>query len=143
METTMDIPSEYRRIIVDEFKYAVKLMRENEHPELKLYYFSSTHGALSRIFNLHCDTQLVFMHFILNNANANINARLNAIKGGDIIVQFPDGYFEKLAECVETLASQIEKDENTYKILEKIAVLTFLTTGNGYYLFQKGMLKIS
>ena len=138
----MDISKDYRQIIVREFKYAAELMTKNELAEEKMFYFSSTYGVLSRIFNLEYDPQLVLSHLILNNAYGSINARINAIKGGDKVVVFPPEYFEKLTESIETLASQIEKNEDIYKTLQKIAELTFFTTGNGYYLFQKGLLKI-
>jgi hypothetical protein len=138
----MEIKQEYRKVLVEEFAYAAKMMKENQFAELKLFYFSSTYGALSRIFNLQYDPQLIFMHLVLNNAYGNINTRIQAIKGGEGIIQFPEEYFEKLTGYVEKLASQIERNEDTYKTLEEIALLTFLTTGNGFYLFQKGILKI-
>jgi len=138
----MNINPEHRKILVDEFKYAAKMMREVKFVEQKLFNFSATYGAVSRIFNLQYDPQLIFMHLVLNNAHGNFNARVQAIKGGDPVIELSDEYFDKLANCIEALASQIEKDEDTYKALEKIALLTFLTTGNGFYLFQKGILKI-
>lgn len=138
----MNINTEHRRILVEEFRYVTNRMREAKLAEQKLYQFSATFGAVSRIFNLQYDPQLIFMHLILNNAHSNFNARIQAIKGGDPVVELSDEYFDALTNCVEALASQIEKDEDTYKTLERIALLTFLTTGNGFYLFQKGILRI-
>ena len=138
----MNINLEHRKVLVNEFRYATKMMREVKFAEQKLFNFSATYGAVSRIFNLQYDPQLVFMHLILNNAHGNFNARIQAIKGGDAVIDLSDQYFDTLADCVDTLASQIEKDEDTYKTLEKIALLTFSTTGNGFYLFQKGILKV-
>jgi hypothetical protein len=137
----MHLNTEHRKLLVDEFRYAAKKIRESEYPELKLFYFSVTYGVLSRIFNLQYNPQLVFMHLVLNNAYGNISARVQAIKTGDIVVQLSNEYFSLLAGYVEVLSNQIEADEDTYKTLEKIALLTFLTTGNGYYLFQKGVIK--
>ena len=117
-------------------------MEECRSLEEKMFYFSSTYGVLSRIFNLECDPQLIFAHFILNNAYGNIKARIDSIKSGDQLVMFPEDYFEKLTEYVQRLANQIEKNDDLGDTLQKITVLTFLTTGNGYYLFKKGMLKI-
>jgi hypothetical protein len=138
----MNINSEYRKNLVEEFRYAAKSMKENEFVDQKLFYFSSTFGVLSRIFNLQYDSQLIFMHLVLNNAHGNIMARLQAIKSGDPVVQFPEKYFDQLTRCVEILAQQIERNEDTYNTLEQIALLTFLTTGNGYYLFKKGIIEI-
>ena len=44
------------------------------------------------------------------------------------------GYFKE-----KKLEKNIEKDEDTYLVLEKISNLTYLTTGNGYYLTQRGI----
>jgi hypothetical protein len=138
----MNINTEHRRILVEEFRYITKRMSEAKFAEQKLYQFSATFGAVSRIFNFQCDPQLILMHLILNNAHGNIYARVQAIKGGDPVVELSEEYFDALTNCVEALASQIEKDEDTYKTLEKIASITFVTTGAGFYLFQKGILKI-
>lgn len=138
----MDISKEHREIIVNEFLLTVKFMRGCESAEEKMFYFSSIYGVISRIFNLEYDPQLIFAHFVLNNAYGNIKSRIDAIKRGDQLVMFPGEYFDKLTGYVERLASQIEKDEDISSTLSKITVLTFLTTGNGYYLFKKGMLKI-
>lgn len=138
----MNISQENRDVIVKEFRDSAKLMRGTPNAEKKMFYFSSTYGVLSRIFNLEYNAQVVFLHFVLNNAYGNIHARIDAIKKGDLVVDFPDNYFEKLAERVEQLAGQIEEKKSTYSTLEKIAELTFLTTGNGCYLREKGIIKV-
>ena len=43
---------------------------------------------------------------------------------------------------VDEIASRVEKEETTYPLLEKMMTLSYSTTGNGYYLFQKGELKL-
>jgi hypothetical protein len=138
----MKISQEYRNILTAEFKYSAKKMREYPSPEQKIYYFSNTFGVLHRVFNLEYDLQLVFAHFVLVTAHGNISARIQAIKSGDEVVSFPGEYFDRLSEHVETLASMIEKDENLLGTLAKIAELAYLTSGNGYFLYEKKILKI-
>ena len=46
--------------------------------------------------------------------------------------------FTKMNELLEELASTIEEDKKTYEVLEKISVLMYSISGNGYYLQQKG-----
>jgi len=53
-----------------------------------------------------------------------------------------DGFFDRLAEYVNELALKIENNEETYKTLEKIEVLAHVATGNGYYLYTKGFIKL-
>jgi hypothetical protein len=133
---------EHKRILLEEFEFAIEKMKENQLQEQKLFYFSSTYGVVSRLFNLKFEPQLVFVHMILNNAYSNIIVRMNAIKGGDNTVTFPEKYFDKLTEVTEELYTKLKNDEDTYEVLEKFVLLTFLTTGNGYYLYQRGNLKI-
>lgn len=139
----MKLTAENRKILVDEFEYAIKMMKTIDSAEKKLFYFSGLYGALSRIFNLAYDPQLVFLHYIISSAHTNINARLAAImKGGETVIQFPEGYFDKLALIAEELKEKIKKEEDTYSSMEKIAVMVFVTTGNGYYLYEKNIIKI-
>ena len=89
----MKISPENRKILTDEFKYSANMMKKTSNPEKKLFYFSSTFGALHRAFNLEYNIQLVFAHFVLLTAHANMLARIQAIKGGDEVISFPDNYF--------------------------------------------------
>ena len=132
----------YKKIIVEEFRYAAKLMRESGSVEDKMFYFSSTYGVLSRIFNLEYNPQLVFAHFVLQSTYGSISARIKAIRSGDRVVDFPFEFIEKLAEYVDILADLIEKDQDLCGALQDITEINFVTTGNGYYLFKKGLLKI-
>ena len=66
-------------------------------------------------------------------------ARLSAIAGGDTSVPFPEDFFENLYRLLGLLQDKIVKGEETHTVLEKIANLTYLLSGNGYYLTQKGV----
>lgn len=141
----MNIPENYKIIIVKEFREIVEKMKGTEDLSEKMYFFSATYGVVSRVFNLEFDPILVFAHMVLNAAHSTINARLLALMGQqDKVIQIPENLFDSLQKAVERLAANIEtgnKDE-FFKNLQKIANLSFATTGNGYYLFKKGMLKI-
>lgn len=69
--------------------------------------------------------------------------RVNRIVlGNDTTVQLADDFFDRLAEKISALADCIKADEDTYKVLESIIALTYTTTGNGYYLYTKGLIEI-
>lgn len=138
----MKLSSEHKKIILEEFDFAVKKMKESQTQDQKLFYFSSTYGVLSRIFNINFDSELVFIHAVLNNAYTNMLGRFKAIKSGETSVTFPADFFEKLTCCIEELAERIKKDSSLYNTLIKISLLTFVTTGNGAYLLEKGSFKI-
>lgn len=139
----MRLKAEHKREILEDFEYAVRKMREVYTPTEKLFYFSSTYGVLSRIFNSKFDPQLVFMHQVLSSAHSTIMARVQAIRVGDNSIQIAENFFDKLTQAVEEMTNKLKSDKNVYDILEKIAVLSYVTTGNGYYLLQKGTINIS
>lgn len=139
----MKLKAEYKREILEDFEYAARTMKEVQTPIEKLFYFSSTFGVLSRVFNFQFDPQLVFMHQVLSSAHATILARIQAIKAGDNTIVLKDNFFDSLTQSVEELMKRLKSDKDVYDVLEKIAVLTFVTTGNGYYLLRKGTINIS
>jgi len=54
----------------------------------------------------------------------------------------PEGLFNFLAQSLQDLADVIAKDGDVTPHLKKIAIAAYATTGNGYYLYQKGILKL-
>jgi hypothetical protein len=138
----MKLKTEHKKTILEEFGYAVRTMREVNTPDEKLFYFSSTFGVLSRVFNTDFNSQLVLMHLVLANAHATILARVQAIRAGDTTIVLSEDFFEKLMNTVDELINRVTTGGDTYDVLEKISVLTYATTGNGYYLLRKGVLTI-
>jgi hypothetical protein len=128
---------------IDELKYVSGQMQKTENPEEKLYYFSAVHGMAQRILNFEFDPELTFIHQVTQTAYTQIQQRIGLAKSGqDTAIRMPDQLFTILTELVREMASRIEQGEPTYPVLEKMTVLTYATTGNGYYLFQKGQLKL-
>jgi hypothetical protein len=138
----MKLKVDHKKMILDEFGYASRTMREVKTFDEKMFYFSSTYGVLSRVFNADFDPQLVFMHLVLANAHATILARVQAMRSGDNTIQLSEDFFEKLTSLVDELTKRIASGKDAYDILEKIGVLTYTSTGNGYYLFRKGVLEL-
>lgn len=138
----MKLKAEHKKVILEEFEYAARMMREVQTFDEKLFFFSSTFGVLSRVLNFEFNSQLVFMHFVLNNAHTAILGRIQAARAGDTAIVLKEDFFEKLTDMVDDLKNRIKSGKDAHDILEKIAVLTFTTTGNGYYLFRKGVFSI-
>ena len=139
METT----DTYRKMIADEINFAVKKMAETQNASEKLFFFSAVFGILHRIFNIEYDSDLVFAQSIIRATHDAFMNRLKAIQhGGDNTVSLSDNQFEKLTSLTKELAKKIKKNEDVTDTLKKFTILTHSTTGNGYYLTQKGLLKI-
>ena len=139
----MRISENYKKLISDEIDYVAVKMQESVSAEEKLYYFSGLHGIIYRVFNIEYDTDLVFLHFILHQVYTAFQQRLTAItKGGDSIIPITENHFDKLVKITKDLVKRIKKDEDISSILKELVVLAYTTTGNGYYLVQKGLIRI-
>ena len=133
----------YRKMMADEINFAVKKMAKAPKASEKLFYFSAVFGILHRIFNIEYDSDLVFSQSIIRAAHDAFTNRLKAIQqGGDDTVSLSDDQFEKLTSLTKELAKKINKNEDVTDTLKKFAILTYSTSGNGFYLMQKGLLKI-
>jgi hypothetical protein len=139
----LDISPESRKEFVNELRHVSQKILEEEDVRKKIFYYSAAYGIARRLINSQYDPQINFLELILEVSYNTIRARIETIlQQQDLTVPIIEGFFDKLAENVNELALKIEKDEDTYKTLEKIAVLTHITTGNGYYLYTKGLIKI-
>lgn len=139
----MEIESEFINEITNEIDTVVKKMKKEKDFSKKLYYFSGIHGLVQRLYNLHYQPKLLYMHFILSNCYYTINARIqqNIIEEekGKIIVPIETNFFDELINLCKELKSTIVNidDEGTNFVLLKIVCHTYKVTGNGYYLMEK------
>lgn len=141
----MNISKQYKEIIIEELNNVAIKMRESNDFAEKMYFFSAAYTMMHRIFNLEFNPTLVLIHMVLQTAYSAIRGRVEVlISGQDRVVKIPEGFFDSLQETILDIANNISKDDKNelFKNLQKIANLSYVTTGNGYYLFQKGMLKI-
>lgn len=135
----MKIKQENKTSIINEIKFSIEKMKEAEDPKAKLYYFSAVFGIIQRIFNIDYHDDLVFIHFVLQSTHNNIIMRL---QNPDPVIKMPEDFLARLMADTEELLGVIEKDGNPYGVLKKFVLLGYVTVGNGYYLYQKGLLKI-
>ena len=139
----MKISARNSKIIVDEFKYVAKKIMEEKQLNRKNYYFSAAYGVVSRVFNTEFDPNLVFVHTVLQTAQGNINNLLERIRTGqEGNIKISEQHFDSLAKALEDLSDKIEKDKDLSAPLQKISNIGYSASGNGYYLYQKGLLKI-
>lgn len=140
----LKLPKNLRSKLVSEFRYAAERMGEAEAPAEKLYFFSVLFGEATRVLNWHWDRELALIWFVTQQAQQVIASREQSIKQGDPIVRLPNEYFQALTKNVAELADYVEQEGNEQQLLEiigKFAELTYMTTGNGFYLAQRGMIK--
>jgi hypothetical protein len=132
----------FKKLIIDEIKFAVDKMSESEDPNEVLYYFSAIPGIMHRVFNVEYDPDLVYMHHILRSTQEAFTQRLKASMGGDAVFILDGGQIDKLIELSKILLERLRDNKDIDRTLKKFTVLLYSTTGNGFYLMQKGVLKI-
>lgn len=132
------ISKEHREAIHNEFQDIAKLMRKGETPESKVYYYSACYGMTNRILNLEYDPQLNLIDLILNGTYNLLHGRLSQ---PDPSYPLPEEIIDGLPDVIEELAEGIKKGE-PLEALYKIVTLSYVVTGNGYWLYASGKLKL-
>jgi hypothetical protein len=121
-------------------------MAETSEPLSKLYYFSAAYGELGRILNWTWDRDLAVLRYILEQTYQAISSRTRQIMGGDAVVQMPSGMFDLLTAATEDLSTYVAqgmKNQGTlYDLMGRFVELGYVTTGNGHYLLQRGLIKL-
>jgi hypothetical protein len=132
-----------RERFLEEIKYSVEKMGKASDPIQKLYYFSATYGEMQRLLNIEYNQDLVFAHFILSEAYKAFMGRIRAFKDNqETAVPLLVEQVERLVNLTKELEKKIESDKDLMDTLKKFVILAYSTTGNGFYLYEKGVLKI-
>jgi len=129
----LQIPEDFKKYILSEFDFIIQKMREEENPKKKLYFFTASYGALERLMRCSLNPQLLLAHAVLSLCYRQLNSQLDNIARGDIVIEMPENFDEKLAEYLTELRNEIAEDRDTYQTLEKFVHLAYQTTGAGYY----------
>jgi hypothetical protein len=141
----MKLSKEKKDIIVNEFNEVYDLMKKSKDIGEKIFYYSATYAMVSRVFNIEFDPLLILMHSILQKTYNEINTFASSISNKqNMFFTLPKNYFESLENTLKELIISIDKNEDhlIYKTLEKLSVIGYITTGNGNYLYKKGLVKI-
>lgn len=144
----MALPKDVRHRLAQEFHYASQKMDEVPDLPSKLYFFSVLYGESQRALNLAWDDDLALLHMVCEAAYQQINTRIQlAVSGADRVVGIQKELPQVLSEIARKLALLFETPEidrlELERLLSRLAVITYATTGNGAYLHIKGQLKIS
>lgn len=141
----MNLSEEYRKLIGDEFEDILRRLSTVKNPADFLYLFSASFGVLNRVMNFECDSTLVFMHHGLHTLHQAVQGRLQASTSSPgELMGVPDVFLKKMADILERLrAAFIDGSvSKIHAVLEDASNLAYATTGNGFYLFLTGKLKV-
>ena len=139
----MNLSPDMQKRFTDEVHFIAKSMKDTNTPAEKLYFFSAGYAMAQRIINLEYEPELNFIQQVLQLVYNTVNARLTAISARqEGSISIPDGLFNSLEKALEEMVDRIEQGVETYPALQKMVSLAYSTTGNGYYLYLKGMIKV-
>ena len=99
------------------------------------------YGEAVRVLNWHWDRELALIWLVTQQTQQQATARLQSQRQGEPVAHLSNEYFDELTDAVIALTNYIETNGSENELLEvlgKFSELTYITTGNGYYLVQKG-----
>ncbi|MGA2318314.1 MAG: hypothetical protein ABSG71_18330 [Thermodesulfobacteriota bacterium] len=132
----------YKQAIIKELEFVLLKMTQSNNIEDKIYYFSAIQGMLHRVMNLEYTDDLLFAHFITNEVHKSFIQRIMSLKQGETVVRLTEQQSVRLVEITKEFLEAIKNDDNLDSVLRQYVALLYSTTGNGYYLMEKGVLKI-
>jgi hypothetical protein len=138
----MKINKIFKTAIVNEIKYVQKKMKENSSLEKKLFYYSAIPAQFLRVLNLEYDSDILYLHHVVNHTQGSFQQRLAAIKAGDINIEVSERQIEQLESLLDDVVCVIEQKKKIDDVLKAFIELAYSTSGNGFYLMEKGSLKI-
>ena len=139
----MNISPEMQKNFTSEIRFVIERMQATANATEKLYFFSAVYAQAQRIVNFEYDPELMFIFQVVQLVYGMLNARMSAMKiGQEAGISIPDGLFDSLEGALEELADAIDKGIESYSALQKMVNLAYSTTGNGYYIYLRGMIKV-
>lgn len=138
----MILPWDAKSIIAPDLDFVLTKLDENIAFDEKLFFFTAVFGAVNRALNTKAAPELVYLHHILSSVYGAFYVRIQAIKGGDLTVQLDEAIIGKFIEYVKELGQKIRGDLPLDEVLIKLVNLSYVTQGNGFYLYKRGALAI-
>src|SRR4030042_174535 len=106
-----------------------------------IYQFSACHGAINRVINIEFDPNLILLYSVFNYCYNSILQRITLLRqNAERQIQFPPNFHEKLGEVIKEFSKRFQDNSEFYDLLPGLTTLCYVTTGNGYYLYQTGRL---
>jgi len=139
----MNISKGMQSKFVNEIRFVAEHMETASTAQEKAYFYSAMPGMAQRIVNFEYDPELIFVHQVGQMVYNTINAWLPSVASKQVMVgSLAETIFPGLILALGEMATSIEQGQNTHYALQKMVNLAYSTTGNGRYLYLKGLLKI-
>ena len=141
----MQMREELRQRLAKEYRYVATKMQESTQPAKKLYYFSVLYLEAQRVFNEEWDRDLALIYVASQYAFNFVNALTQAPAHGVFPIDNTI-VFTALTQATSDLATYLEKTEDSteelHQIVGRFAEIGYAASGNGSYLYEKGLVKL-
>jgi hypothetical protein len=110
----------------------------------ELYFFSALFGEVNRSMNQHWDAELALLNLVLLSAHREMLGRISqpGPLSGDVPQELPGALVEVAADLAELFESPEQDSVRLHEVLARVAEIAYTATGNGYYLYLKGAVKL-
>ncbi len=138
---------ELRQRLAKEYRYAVTKMKESPQLPKKLFYFSVFFSEAQRTLNWQWDRDLSLIYAVTQFAHTQINAGMQTQALTQALPIDWNAVYDKLILVASDLTTYFEKTEKDsgdelFQILGHFAEIAYTATGNGSYLYEKGLIKL-
>ncbi|MFH1383022.1 MAG: hypothetical protein ABIH70_09070 [Chloroflexota bacterium] len=137
---------EFRERLAKEYRFAADRMAFEKEIPKKLFYFSVLFGEAQRVLNWDWDRDLSLLQVLAAQVHAQVSG-LTATNGWVVLPIKSSLVFEQLTKITRDLAAYFEQSESKadrqelYRILGRLAEVSYASTGNGSHLFERGLIK--
>jgi hypothetical protein len=139
---------ELRERLAGEFRYALGKMQEEQNPTKKLFYFSIFFAEPQRLISLEWDSNVALVGMVIQQVHTQISVTMqNPVIAQSLPIDWQIA-FDKLAEGANDLTTYFEntEDKGDHKglcdILGQMNKISFVISGHGSYLLEKGTIKL-
>ena len=137
---------ENRQRLAKEYRYAVTKMQESSQQTRKLFYFSVFFSEAQRTLNWQWDRDLSLIYAVTYFAHTQFNAAMQTFALTQALPIDWAAVYDKLTVFASDLTAYFEKTEKDsgeelHQILGHFAEIAYSITGNGSYLYEKGLIK--
>jgi hypothetical protein len=143
----MKLQKELRQRLAKEYRFAATRMQQEKQPARRLFYFSVFFSEAQRTLNLEWDRDLALVQLIAQHVHAQMTALTQTPL---LLASLPIDQarlLEQLSKTASDMAAYFEKREDgdnkeeLFQVLGSLAEVGYVASGNGSYLYEKGVIK--
>ena len=132
-----------KELLDKEFEFALNKMETSQTPDELIYYFSGFFNVINRIYNIEFSEELLFINFVMDIVYNSFMGRIGLVKAGQSpVIGFHEDFGSALIKITKDIKDNFYDKQKCIQALQKLVLLSFTTTGNGFYLSQKKPFKL-